>query len=78
MTYVSCKDCVNGFLGQCNYSYHNAACLITAKPWCDEPLDKLLNYINKVRDFERERFEERMRALEVKELEVRNAKSTNV
>ena len=75
LTYVSCKDCVNGFLGQCNYSYHSAACLTTAKPWRDEPLDKLLDYINKVRDFERGRFEERMRTLEAKELEIKQSKN---
>lgn len=78
MTYVSCKDCVNGFLGQCNYSYHNAACLTTAKPWRDEPLDKLLDYIDRVRNFERWRFEERMCELEAKELEVRSTKSTDM
>lgn len=57
---MECKDCVRGFISGCAYSYHSAACLTTAKPWREEPKDKLLKYLDNLKSWYEQEYKTRM------------------
>jgi hypothetical protein len=68
---MNCKDCVNGILGTCQYSKNSAACLCAGKPWREEPKEKLLNYVDRMRKYDVAQFARRLEYLSKLEEEIK-------
>lgn len=68
---IECKNCVNYLIGECQYSLHSAACLQCAKDWHEEPQDKLLDWVTRVKKWEQEKFFQRMAYLDTIERRIR-------
>ena len=50
---MHCCECVYGFMyGGCGMSPGNAACLTRSRPYTQEPKQKLLDYLQKIENYE--------------------------
>lgn len=68
---IECKNCVNYLIGECQCTLHSAACLHCAKDWHEEPQDKLLDWIDRIKRWEQEKFFQRMAYLDTIERRIR-------
>lgn len=56
---IHCCECVYGFFyGGCGMSPGNAACLTRRKPYWQEPKEKLLEYLQRVENYEDGHYQE--------------------
>lgn len=54
---ISCGDCVKGIVyGNCGISPGNAACLYSRKNWWEEPPEKVIEYLERCKQYEGERY----------------------
>ncbi len=70
---IRCEDCVKGLVyGTCGMPPGNAACLCTAKRWWDEPADKVLDYLEHIRECETKRYNNKINLIDMLENKVRS------
>lgn len=61
---IKCEDCVNSLFGTCQFSYHNAACLYSAKDWHDVTLSSLEEYAKRMKNYYEERYKMHVRQID--------------
>ena len=68
-----CGDCVHGLIyGNCGMSPGNAACLYKFKRWWEEEPQKVIDYLERIKQHEQEVYTQRMAEIETMIETVRN------
>jgi len=76
---IRCEECVKGLVyGTCGMPYGNAACLCTAKRWQDEPADKVLDFLERIREYEAKQYDDKVKLIDMWEHKVRLRKDAMV
>ena len=76
---IRCEECVKGLVyGTCGMSYGNAACLCTAKQWWEEPADKVLDYLERIREYEAQKYDDKVKLIDMWEHKVRSHKDAMI